>query len=443
MTDFSEQMRRLMAAAGVSLGELARRTHYTKSYLSKVMNGHRPAPRELAARLDAALEAGGQLAALVPAGNARDVPGLRSNGWAGQDTAALAALITEGAIRVDADNAVRIAHQWLVTDPPQLAEMRSGRRVGAGLVAKVEARVAELRRLDDYVGGGDLAETVERELAATVTLLAEAAYSETLGRRLLVAVGELAQIAGWVLSDAGMHEAAAARYLAGVRAAHAAGHAPLAANLLSSLSYQMANAGQPREAVLLARSAYRGAERVATPRTRALLLDRVAWAHTRAGDASEAERALDGADDEYAHVRPGDDDPDWVYWVDRDELDVLAGRCLTELRRPLKAEPLLRSVLARYDESRARETSLYLTWLAEGYLHANEIEQASVAAAHALDLSATVNSARVRSRVATVRQHMQPYQGSPTVREFDERLRSLETALAAPQGHNQPLWPHR
>ncbi|MGH3328396.1 MAG: helix-turn-helix domain-containing protein [Streptomycetales bacterium] len=441
--DFGEQMRRLMADKGVSLGELARRTHYTKSYLSKVMNGHKPAPRELAEHVDAALQAGGQLVALAPVRAARDLPGLCSNGWTRQDTAAFSALITEGAIRVDADNALRITHEWLVTDPPQLVEMRSGRRIGAGLVANIAARSAELRQLDDYVGGGDLAETVDRELDATLALLADAAYPEALGRRLLVAVGELAQVAGWVLSDAGMHRAAAARYLAGVRAAHAAGHAPLAANLLSSLAYQMANVGHPREAVLLARSAYRGAERVATPRTRALLLDRVAWAHAKAGDAGDAERALGGADEEYANVRPGDEDPDWVYWVDRDELDVMAGRCLTELRRPLKAEPVLRSVLTRYDASRARETGLYLTWLADSYLHANEIEQACATAAQALALSATVNSARIRSRVATVREHMQPYQDSQAVQEFDERLRCVANEGAGPEGHNQPLWPHR
>ncbi|MCX9191675.1 hypothetical protein C3Y87_09655 [Carbonactinospora thermoautotrophica] len=62
-----------------------------------------------------------------------------------------------------------------------------------------------------------------------------------------------------------------------------------------------------------------------------------------------------------------------MYWVSRDELDVMAGRCF-KLCRPLRAEPLLRAVLARYDAAYVRETALYRTWLYL-YLDAGEIEQ--------------------------------------------------------------------
>jgi hypothetical protein len=37
------------------------------------------------------------------------------------------------------------------------------------------------------------------------------------------------------------------------------------------------------------------------------------------------------------------DDPDWVYRLNREEIDVMAGRCFTELKQPGRAEPLLRS----------------------------------------------------------------------------------------------------
>jgi hypothetical protein len=40
----------------------------------------------------------------------------------------------------------------------------------------------------------------------------------------------------------------------------------------------------------------------------------------------------------------------------------MAGRCYTELRRPLKAEPLLSQALSDYDDTHARETALYLSW---------------------------------------------------------------------------------
>ena len=80
------------------------------------------------------------------------------------------------------------------------------------------------------------------------------------GRRLLTVVGELAQLAGWVASDAGQYVEAQRIYLSGVTAARAADEPVLAGQLLSSLSYQAANVADPADAALLARSAVTGAE---------------------------------------------------------------------------------------------------------------------------------------------------------------------------------------
>jgi D-serine deaminase-like pyridoxal phosphate-dependent protein len=100
----------------------------------------------------------------------------------------------------------------------------------------------------------------------------------------------------------------------------------------------------------------------------------------------------------------------------------MAGRCFTELAMPLRAEPLLTSVLASYDAARARERSLYLTWLADTYVHAREIEQAATVAGEALDLAERVNSPRSRDRVQQVGEHLAPYRRAAAVRDFEERL---------------------
>lgn len=415
---FGDTTRRLMAERGVSVRELSRRTFYDKAHLSRVLNGHKPPSPELAQRLDAELGADGALIAAAIATTGTAPVDLRSGQWTSRDAAELSAMLASAT--VDASNAVRLAHQWLITDPPHLIDVRAGRRVGEHLAMELEQRVIQLRRLDDHLGGGDLATLVETELADTIRLLAEASYAEGIGRRLLVVVGELAQLAGWTLSDAGAHQAAARAYLTGVHAAHAAGDTPLAANLLSSLSYQVANVGKPADAVLLARSAERGARHAATARTRALLADRVAWASAKAGDSDGTDRALDAADDALERAA-GEEDPDWVYWVSRDELDVMAGRCFAELRRPLKAEPLLSSVLGRYDATFARERSLYLTWLADTFVWAGEIDQAAATATEALELADTVNSARARDRVDVVAEHLHGIR-SGAARAFTDRF---------------------
>ncbi|TMK53781.1 MAG: helix-turn-helix transcriptional regulator [Actinobacteria bacterium] len=41
--------------------------------------------------------------------------------------------------------AIRLAHEWLVSDPPQIVETPAGRRIGEGLARTVERRVEQLR----------------------------------------------------------------------------------------------------------------------------------------------------------------------------------------------------------------------------------------------------------------------------------------------------------
>ncbi len=66
MTAFGQVMRRLMTERGLSLRKLAKLTSYNVGYLSKVRNGHKPATRKLAAVLDNALGANGELLASTP-----------------------------------------------------------------------------------------------------------------------------------------------------------------------------------------------------------------------------------------------------------------------------------------------------------------------------------------------------------------------------------------
>lgn len=303
------------------------------------------------------------------------------------------------ALDVALPDPIRRAHEWLVADTPQQVARAAGRRVGVGLAARVEERVVELRFLDDHVGGDDLAPAVERELRHTNRILAEASYAEPVGRRLLTASGELAQLAGWTASDAGRHDVAHRLYVGGVDAAEAAGDTALAANLLSSLSYQLTNTGAERDGLLLARTAAKGAAG-ASGGVRALLGERVAWAAARCGEEDVARRVLDAVDD--AFEDSGDGDPEWTYWLTRDEIDTMAARVHVQLGRPAEAAGLLAPVLSRYPASSARESALYWAELAEAYGRARELDAAQDALDAARGFAERVNSARANARVNAV-----------------------------------------
>ncbi len=418
---FGARLHELRQAQGLSLRGLARQVPCAHVHIRDIELGNKSPSQQLAARLDHILEADGDLVMLAAGADAPQASPWEpmASGFGRRDAEDLADALTAGA--APAGDPLRMAHLWLLAEPPQVLELRAGRRVGAAMVAKVRARVDELRRLDDHVGGRSLYDAVTAEVAATAGLLREASYTEQVGRGLLVALGELAQLAGWVASDAGLYRRAEAYYLAGARAAHAGGDTAGAANCLSSLAYQMANVGRSEDAVVLARTA---AEKVRhrRGRTRALMWERAAWAHARAADPTACERAL--GEVEQAGIDPAADDPAWVYWLDSDEADIMAGRCWTELGRPLRAVPILYRATAGYAADRAREASLYLSWLAEALIQARELDEAATVALRALELARGSDSARAVERVGLLRRLFRPSQAVPAVAAFEDAYRA-------------------
>ncbi|HEX6968167.1 MAG TPA: helix-turn-helix transcriptional regulator [Micromonosporaceae bacterium] len=360
-THLRGKLRAARQAAGYSLARMAALTHFSKPYLSLVETGRRPVSAEIITAYEQALG--------VAIGTPQDP--------------------------------VRATHEWLINESPATRHLRAGRRIGTSLIDTLETRVVELRHLDDTAGSRDLLPVILTELDQATHLARQAAYPDKLGKRLFTIVGELSQLAGWVASDAGHYQHAQQLYLSGVAAAESAGDRPLGAQLLSSLSYQIANIGKREDALLIARSAVTGAWG-ATPLVRALLLERLAWAAARAHDADTTRRTLDAVDDAYTQ-RCGDiAEPEWVYWLNRAEIDVMAARCLIELGNPADAEPLLTRALAGYNHAHAREVALYRTWLAEGYAKTGDLDAARAVLDDTTTIAAHADSVRLQRRIAAV-----------------------------------------
>jgi len=303
-------------------------------------------------------------------------------------------------------------------DPLSPLEARTGRRIGMGTVDDLQQRVHGLRLADDVLAGGDLIRPALRDLRRAVKLYREATHSNEVGRQLLSQIGELAQIAGWIASDAGQHSEAEWIYRLGISAARQAEDHTLAGNIAGSLAYQFSNTGREVEGVTLAHAALNDAGSEAPPRARALYLDRVAWAHTKAGgveNGQQAIRALGEAGQALSEHSHGTESPAYLYWVDAGELRVMESRVYTELHRPLRAVPLLRDVLSEYDATHTREMALYLSWLAVALADANEPEEAATVAERVISLSADITSERTAERVRVVLGRLQEYAEVPEV----------------------------
>lgn len=303
--------------------------------------------------------------------------------------------------------------------PLARTEQPTGRRIGQSDIDELRRRTARLRRLDNIMGGAETFPVYSAEVDFTRRLLSESSHGIEIGQQLRALLAEQQQQAGWAAFDHGQHALAQRLYSDSRRAAEEAGAFDLAGNALAYAAYQQTTTAQSGTA--LATDSCEVARAMATPKVNALLLERKAWAHATAREPQEADRALNLAR-EALQVRDDRLDPDWVFWVNEAEIDIMAGRCWTELRRPLRAVPVLEQVLSGFDDTHARDKALYLTWLATSYLQAHEVEQAAATLTRAADLAAGVSSARPATRIESVARQLKRYRSMPAVGDLLARL---------------------
>ncbi|MEU0797194.1 helix-turn-helix transcriptional regulator [Amycolatopsis sp. NPDC005961] len=303
--------------------------------------------------------------------------------------------------------------------PLARTEQPTARRIGQSDIDELRRRTARLRRLDNIMGGAETFPVYSAEVDFTQRLLRESSHAIEIGHQLRALLAEQQQQAGWAAFDHGQHVLAQRLYADSRAAAEEAGALDLAGNALAYAAYQQTTTAQSGTA--LATDSCEVARPMATPKVNALLLERKAWAHATAREPQQADRALNLAR-EALQVRDDRPNPDWVFWVNEAEIDIMAGRCWTELRRPLRAVPVLERVLSEFDDTHARDKALYLTWLATSYLHAHEVEQAAATLTRAVDLAAGVSSVRPAVRIRAVARQLTRYRSTPTVGELLTRL---------------------
>ncbi|MCL6297546.1 helix-turn-helix domain-containing protein [Streptomyces kronopolitis] len=296
---------------------------------------------------------------------------------------------------------------------PEFSQINIGRRIGHDAPDQLRKRTARLRRLDEILGGGDTYRVYLGEQLATKRLMRECDYGEQTRLALLSVLAEQAQQAGWAAFDGGNHADARSLYEDSYRAATQAGDTALAGNALAFLAYQQIS-GDREAGIGTALTACRTAGPDAPPGVRALLHERLAWAYAVAGQVHGTEQALNDAETAL-NEHDGTLQPDWASWVDHNELQIMTGRCWTELRRPLRAVPVLEDALAKYEDTHARDKSLYLSWLADSYMSAGEIEQAASTARRSLELSAGVASVRPRQRIQPTLRRLSSHRELPAV----------------------------
>lgn len=395
---FGALLRECRATAGISMGELAKRVNYSKSYLSKIENDIKPPNATLARLCDRVLDAGGAL--VDAARSTRDRP---------------APEYVELDRRQMLAGAGTLLGTLLVGGPRPVPD----ERVVTGLRTSFE----HLRRL-----GMETSPTVVLEpLVAQVRTVHALAQEnpEPARSRLLLLAARIAEYTGWLSQEAGNEQGALwwTRY---------AGELGLAGGDREIASYALVReAGlalyrqDPITTIDLAQRAQR--EGRISARTLGLAARREAQGHALAGDRDGCERALDRAAellekstvDTRAYSVLGSTAPD--------PLGLARGWALADLGMPGEAAAILDRELARLPATSRRARARFGARRSLAHALAGEIDQSCLTLAETLEDAAHVDSATVRMDLRELSRTLSRWRNHGTVREiFPELSRVLQ-----------------
>ncbi|WP_213451515.1 helix-turn-helix domain-containing protein [Rhizomonospora bruguierae] len=278
--DFPARLRHHRQRRGLSLRDLAALTYYGKSYLGELEAGRKDPTVKSAQRLDDALDAGGELAAMVTPGAPGPELAARLDDELGAD-GRLAAM-------------VRPAPDEPSADEDELAALELARRVeasdvGAETLARIEAAVDELAMA--YAGTPPklLLPRVRHHLAY-VGRLVDAHKTLAQQRRLLTSGGWLSLLAATLHIDLRQRAAANANLTTAWQLAEHSAHGEVAAWVLETQAWDALTDGAYQCAVELSQRAQAIAPRGSSALIQATAQEGRAWA--RMGDAANTGAAL-------------------------------------------------------------------------------------------------------------------------------------------------------
>lgn len=423
---FADELRRTRSAAGLSLSELARRVHYSKGYLSKVETGAKPAGIDLARRCDAALDAGGKLAALLTQPGTPD-PGSQDEAWTGE----------VWTMNLDSGgsswfNPMR-RRDALAGGAALLTLGFSDRRASAAVqnestFASFQAIFEQHRKIGQTMSPVMVLPSL---IAQTHTLRELARVAQSPAReRFLRLASRYAEYTGWMTQESGNDRAAMWWTQNAVDMASAAGDLDLAAHSLVRNALIALYREDAVETVELAQQAQ--ADTHASTRIRGMAALREAQGHALAGADKLCRQTLDRAETLLASVAAEAADSMVLGAQAGTAMSpIVTGWCLYDLGRPAEAAEVLDRELGRLPADGRRAHARFGARQALSHAAAGEVDHACALSHRVLDSAEVVDSATIRFDLRRLARTLTRWSSHKTVRELQPRLTA---ALHAPVG---------
>lgn len=382
----------------MSQPRLATLVHWSQSRISRAENGSVLPPEQVAMRLDAVLDAKGELLKhyheAVVDRQARDEArrALRFSaesekrevsesdrrhviGLAG--AVAFGAALPQGSTEIIAE-----------ADVPEIPA-----QVEMGDVREVERTIVDLEDRHERLGGGPARHLALGELRWAVELQAGSMFAEV-RQRLHRAVAYLSERAGWATADAGHHHAARKLFLVGLKAAHESEDPGALANVAIGFARLESLTGQQKAALDLVRLARSSVDELPAPAVSELHVT-AGIALGRLPEPQACRRQLGLA--EQSFQAPVPDDPAWIGYFTEASLLGSTGHALYDLaratgRRDDALTARLDTAVKSYPDSRARNKAVTAARLATLLYQQAEPERANAVAVQAVALAQGIRS---------------------------------------------------
>jgi len=419
---FGEDLRRRRLAAGLTVAQLARLVHYSKSQISKVERGVKPPSRDLARLCDSVLRAEGSLVSLVRSRSGEDgLTSSRAGGGAPQGCVErwLIQLSPSGQSWIQPMSRRKIiaAGAFLIPGTFISGTAVSETAEGAAPTTIFSTLFEQYRRLGQVTDPRLLVPTLVTQTHALQELSRVSQGHSS--KELLFLSSRYAEYTGWLIQETGNDSAALWWTQRAVELASAAGDSGFAAYGLVRHALVTLYRGDAATTTHLARQAQRANGSL---RVRGLAALREAQGHALACDYDASMLALEQAETLLNANAKETEQPVIGTRNLSQPAEMIKGWCLYELGHPYAAAEILGQQLAAMPGDAVRARVRYGVRHALAYATAGEVDHACRLTAGLLDDAMSIRSATIATDLRVLARTLGRHQKNPCVRDLAPRL---------------------
>jgi tetratricopeptide (TPR) repeat protein len=309
-------------------------------------------------------------------------------------------------------------------------------RIGMTDVQAVEENTQEFRVLDYRRGGGSCRAELESLVSRGEDLLGADA-AEPVHVRLLIALADLHNLAGWTSFDVGLVDEAHFHFDRALELARPSHNDDLVANILYRSGRVYLHHNAPGQALAMFQLGESAAVQAGSELAIAILHSNEAWAYANMGSQGEALEQLNLARRAFAKADLSAP-PVWARFFTEVDMAAMIGTVHTELAHSVDSKhsrmaiPALQTAVDGYEEDMSRSWAFNLAALATNHLIQGDVDEAAEVGVQALRRAEGVESARCKDRMLPLKAAAERRPDSADARDLAEQIAAF-IALRGPQ----------